>query len=100
MSNMAMIAELMFASMRDGFGTTAMWIVYGDAASWSMLHIPSEFSSSLASNTDEMPIISGSVVVIASSIILGDETQSITNTVRGINDAILKTWVICIDQNP
>ncbi len=43
-------------------------IVYGDAASWSKLHIHSEFSSSSASNTNEMPIISGSVVVIASSI--------------------------------
>jgi hypothetical protein len=53
-----------------------------------MLHIPSEFSSSLVSNTDEMPIISGLVVVIASSIFFCDVIQSITNNVRGINDAI------------
>jgi hypothetical protein len=66
-----------------------------------MLHIPSEFSLSSASNTDEMPIISGSVVVIDSSNnFFGDEIQSITNTVRGINDAILETWVICINPNP
>ncbi len=32
MSNMAVIAELTFSSMRDGFGSTAVWIVYGDAA--------------------------------------------------------------------